>query len=186
MLYLQVFFMALWGLAAFLVVEICTFVPLYLVGIPAAWLASRYARSVPVPSRIYPDRLITAYANPIMNWWVGNYEDGISVFGYSVVGWYLRNPVTNLRFVPVISTLPSPNTHWVGTLNEVPADGVLGWFLAWSGPYVGFLWQWKTPVFSVTGIWIGWKINPRDAFYIPADDYRRSGLGTAFQIMRFH
>jgi hypothetical protein len=178
--------MAIWGLLLFLLVEVVIFLPLYIVGLPMAWLAGRYAGTHETPSRLFPDRAILAYDNPVLDWWVGNYEDGLKpVFDWwpaekTAFQWFLRNPVCNLRFTPLISTKPSPNTQWVGSVDAVPANGVPGWFLAWSGPYVGFLWQ-----NTRWGMWAGFKINPRDARFVPADDYRRWGLGTACQIMRF-
>lgn len=178
--------MALWGLLTFLMVEVCIFLPLFILGIPLAWWASRHAATHETPSRLYPQRTILAYDSRLLDAWVGNYEDGCKpVFDWwpeekTAFAWFLRNPVCNLRFAPIISTRPSPNTQWVGSTDAVPADGVPGWFIAWSGPYVGFLWQ-----NTRWGVWVGWKINPRDARMIPADDYRRGGLGTAMQIMRF-
>ena len=184
MRYLEAAIMALWGLIFFLLVEVCIFLPLYLVGLPVAYCASRWAATKTVPSRLYPDRQILAYANPVLDWWVGNYEDGCApVFDWwhgSGFAWFLRNPVCNLRFAPLISTKPDPvNVHWIGS-NAVPADGVPGCFLAWQGGFVGFLYQ-----NTRWGVWLGWKINPREAFYIAKDDYRQWGIGTACQFMRF-
>ncbi|HUW11530.1 MAG TPA: hypothetical protein VM537_17495 [Anaerolineae bacterium] len=173
------FFIALWGLVSWLAVEVVIFLPLYIFGLPLAWWAQDGARTVEVPSRLYPERAVLAYANPILNWWIGNYEDGVAPEGYSPFRWFVRNPVCNLRFTPVISTLPSPDVDWVGSVGEIPPDGTPGWFLAHAGPYVGFRWQRTT-----WGVWIGWKINPRDAAG-PCNDYRRFGLGTACQLLRF-
>lgn len=127
------FLMALWGLITFALVEVCIFLPLYILGTPVAYCASRWAPTKEVPSRLYPERTILAYRNAILDWWVGNYEDGCKpVFDWwhgSGFQWFLRNPVTNLRFTPILSTLPSANTQWVGTLWEVPMDKAPGWFL---------------------------------------------------------
>jgi hypothetical protein len=171
--------MALWGLAFFLVVEVSIFLPLYIAGLPVAYFASRWADFKMVPSRFDPTRQILVYTNPFLDGWVGNYEDGLAFGYFTPFKWFLRNPVTNMRFWPIVSTKPSTDTHWVGSVNEVPNDGVPGGFIAWSGPYVGFRWQ------SLKyGVWIGWKINPRDAL-VPCGDYRRWGIGTATQVMKF-
>lgn len=178
--------MAMWGLFTFLIVEVFIFLPLYIVGVPVAWLADRLAMKHFTPSRLFPERFIVSYENRLLDWWVGNYEDGVKPeFDWwpaekTALQWFLRNPVTNLRFTPILSTKPCPiRVKWVGS-NEVPANAVPACFLAWQGPYVGFLYQ-----NTKWGVWIGWKINPRDAFFVPSDDYRRWGIGTACQLMRF-
>ena len=176
------FLMALWGLLTWLLVEVVVFLvflPLYVVGLPLAWAAGRWAKTVPATSICDSGRLITAYTNPLLDWWVGNYEDGVQPPGYTAFAWFVRNPVCNLRFAPVISTLPSLDTRWVGNVNEIPPDGTPGWFLAWAHGYVGFRWQCAS-----WGVWAGWKLNPADASG-PCTDYRRFGLGTAAQILRF-
>lgn len=173
--------MALWGLVAFTIVELVVFLPLFLLGIPLAWWAAGHADTRMGPSRIWPARMVKVYVNPILNWWIGNDEDGITTEGFpSPFRWFLRNPVTNLRFTPALSLLPDPErVRFVGA-EAIPPDGVPGWFIAWQGPYVGFRWQNRA-----WGIWAGWKINLRDAQGVPADDYRRFGIGTALQLMRF-
>lgn len=184
MRYLEAVLMALWGLVFFLCVEICIWLPLYLLGIPGSWLASRFARIVVVPSLMDPERPVFAYANPILNWWLGNKEDGIRPTfdwwqGKTAFQWFLRNPVCNLRFTPWVSTRPSPDTQFIGS-NQVEPDGTPCHFLAWSGPFVGYRYQ-----NTRWGMWLGWKVNPRDARFVPPDDYRCWGIGTAAQIMRF-
>jgi len=184
MRYLEAALMALWGLVFFLAVEVAIFLPLYVLGIPAAWAAARWARVIVVPSMMDADRPIFAYANSLLNWWLGNYEDGIRPeFSWwqdkTAFQWFLRNPVCNLRFTPWISTLPSPGTRFIGS-DQVEPDGTPCHFLAWSGPFVGYRYQNTT-----WGVWFGWKINPRDARFVSTDDYRRWGIGTAAQIMRF-
>ncbi len=170
---------AAWGLVSWLVVEVLIFLPLYIIGLPLAWWAQDGGRVIEVPSRLYPERTVRAYANPVLNWWIGNYEDGIEPEGYTPFRWFVRNPVCNLRFTPIISTLPSTATRWVGSVDAIPPDGAPGWFIAASGPYVGFRWQCRT-----WGVWLGWKLNPADARGTP-NDYRKFGIGTACQIMRF-
>jgi len=177
---------ALWGLLFFLVVEVAVFLPIYLLGLVLVPILARYGGRVERPS-IFPGK------PPAMCWTIltadalfGNREDGIlgdepwQARGGTIYGWFLRNPVCNMRFWPVVSTLPDPGVKSIGTLDEVPPNGVPGWFMAWRGPYVGFLWQNEK-----WGVWAGWKLNPRDARYVPANDYRRFGIGTAAQFMRF-
>ena len=171
--------MALWGLVTWLAVEVCIFMPLYLVGLPVAYAAQLWAPKVLAPSRLYPDRTITGYQWAWLDAWIGNWEDGIAPEGYTALAWFMRNPVCNLRFAPVISTLPSLHTLYVGNVATIPPDGSPGWFLAWAGGYVGFRWQ-----CSSWGVWLGWKINPADASG-PCTDYRRFGIGTACQLLRF-
>jgi hypothetical protein len=171
--------MALWGLVTWLLVEVFVFLPLALAGLPVAWLAGRYAERVTYPSRVWDGLWVTGYKNATLNAWVGNYEDGIIQPGYAPLAWFIRNPVSNLRFVPVVSTLPSMKTSFVGSTTKVPVDGASGWFLAWANGYVGFRWQCAT-----WGVWLGWKVIPNDAFG-PVSDYRKSGIGTACQLLIF-
>ncbi len=112
----------------------------------------------------------------------GNWEDGLSPSWWTGTryGFFVRNPVSNMRFWPIVSTLPSTGVKHVGTAAEVPADGTSGWFMAWQGGYVGFRWECAS-----WGIWIGWKVNPRDALPDAPRDYRYSGLGTACQLLHF-
>ncbi|BDU76312.1 hypothetical protein [Mesoterricola sediminis] len=181
---------ALWGLVAWLLVEMVVFLPLYLLGLVLMPILLRWAPRTVRPTRIpneymHPGGLVEAFAWDWADALWGNKEDGLLPWwweqkGGTAWGWFLRNPVCNMRFWPIISTLPSPSTQYVGTLQDVPANGDPGWFLAWAGPYVGFLWQ-----NTHWGLWIGWKINPRDARRIDPEDYRTHGLGTACQFMRF-
>lgn len=182
----MIIFVAIYGLIFFLAIELLVFLPLYIMGIPVSWFASRWAKQKTVPSRLYPDRSIVAYENGLLDWWVGNYEDGAKpVFDWwpaekSTLAWFLRNPVTNLRFTPIISTKPDPfKLRYVGS-DSVPPKGVPGRFLAWQGPYVGFLYQ-----NTSWGVWVGWKLNTRDRRYLAPDDYRIYGIGTACQFHRF-
>ena len=175
--------MLVWGSIAFLAVESLIFLPLYLLGIPVAYAASRWAKRDTGFSLITPDRAIVTYHNKLLNWWIGNKEDGIwpdfaKELGLSVFQWYMRNPVTNLRFVPVISTRPCPSkVRFVGS-PVMPDDGVPGWFICWQGPYVGVLIQ-----NASWGLWWGWKVKPEDRYGVIG--YRRFGIGTACQLMRF-
>jgi hypothetical protein len=177
-------FMVIWGIISYLLVEVVIFLPLFILGFPACWWAQSHAEREERPSMLFPERTIICYKNRILDAWLGNWEDGIQPefewwSGKSALAWFNRNPVCNLRFLPIISTKPSPNTVFIGT-DEIKDDGVPCHFLAWSGGYVGYRYQ-----NTKWGVWFGYKINPRDARYVPADDYRIWGLGTAGQIMIF-
>ena len=180
---IKAFLMLVWGSIAFVVVESLVFLPLYILGLPLAWAASRWAQRDTGFSVVTPSRAIITYKNKLLDWWVGNREDGIwpeyaRELGLSVFGWFIRNPVTNLRFTPVISTLPRPEKiRYVGS-SSMPEDGVPVWFICWQDPYVGVLWQNES-----WGIWYGWKVKPEDRNGVPG--YRRCGIGIACQLMRF-
>jgi len=177
--------MTLWGLLTFLLVEVLVFLPLYLLGIPAAWLASRYAKTVIRPSVVYPRNRVAYYVNPILDWWLGNWEDGICPEWWASLDgtpftWFLRNPVTNLRFARILGTRPDPaRIRYVGS-SRMPEEGRAGWFICWQGPYVGMLWQ-----NTQWGVWLGWKVKPEDRLGVHADCYRYYGVGIAAQLMRF-
>lgn len=174
-----------WMLLSWLAVEVLVFLPLYLVGLAAFPIAWRWAPKTFTQSHVWADdRAIRTFSWLWLDEWLGNHEDGLLPFWWSNQGgtaysWFLRNPVTNMRFWPIISTLPdTPRLRFCGNVVEILESP--GWFVCWQGPYVGFRWQCET-----LGIWIGWKVQPRDVGGIPAEDYRRFGIGTACQIMRF-
>ena len=173
-----------WGLASWLAVELLIFLPLFALGLILMPALLRFAPVVQVESRVNPGQQIEAFRWTWAQTLFGNWEDGLlplwwSQQGGTRYGWFVRNPICNLRFWPIVSTLPSPSVRWIGNVAAVPPDGTPGWFLAWQGLYVGFRWQCAS-----WGVWLGWKLNPRDATVIPTD-YRVHGLGTACQFMRF-
>ena len=173
----------------YLFVEVCIFLPPYLLGILAFPIAYHFAALKIEPSFINKGEYVIAFRNRVLNEWLGNREDGLLPGWWqkeragTAYGWFLRNPVSNMRFWPHISTLPSPETKWIGTLAGVPGNGETGWFIAWHGVYAGWLWQTKK-----FGVWLGWKVTPPDRFigtpFPPAKDYRYYGLGTACMIWR--
>lgn len=173
----------IWLIVSFLVVELCVFMPLYLAGILVFPLAYRYAGKVYRESNINTGYWVLTFKNPILNEWLGNHEDGLLPSWWvqerdgSAYGWFLRNPICNMRFWPVVSTLPSKRTSWYGNLIGIPSDNRKGWFLAWQGPYTGFWWQGKA-----RGCWFGWAVNPAD--FLGTNDYRSHGLGLKSQIWR--
>jgi hypothetical protein len=183
---MAVLFRFVWMVVSFLLVEVCIFLPLYMLGLIMFPFAYRYDMIVLTESNINQGQTILAFKDPIWNEWLGNREDGLlpewwaKERGGSAYGWFIRNPVTNMRFWPVISTLPNPEkTGFIGTLDHVPSSDETGWFFCWEGLYAGFLYQGKR-----FGCWFGWKTNPRDRKPEAPRDYRYYGLGTAAQIWR--
>ena len=172
-----------WGLISWLMVEVVVFVPLLLLGLVLLLLLFKWAPIVQAESRIDAGQQIEAFRWRWAQTIWGNWEDGLLPAWWAQQGgtrysWFVRNPVCNMRFWPIVSTLPSKNVNWVGSVSAIPADGVSGWFVCWEGPYVGFRWQCRS-----WGVWLGWKVIPTDAN--GCFDYRRFGLGTACQFMRF-
>lgn len=179
--------LAPWILLSTLVVEFCIFLPLFVVGIFASMLAFWKAPTVEGPSMIYPKTTITKFKWHWLDAWLGNYEDGLNPTWWVKANptystwktrftWFLRNPVTNLRFWPVISTKPEPEkVKYIGSDTSKP-DGIPCWFLAWQGPYGGFRYQTTTRNF-----WFGWKIKPEDRNGVPSSSYRYWGIGIAIQ-----
>lgn len=178
----------LWLIVAFLVVEVVIWLPLYLVGLLVMPCALRWAATVRVPSRIYPEMEITAFRSRILNYWLGNLEDGLCPDWWARHEggdswrarwrWFRRNPVCNLRFVPVIGTKPNPEkVGYLGHPDKGQPDGTPECWYAWQGWYSGFRWQngkWF--------VWIGWKIRPEDRLGLDPRDSRRAGIGIACQV----
>jgi hypothetical protein len=176
-----------WGAASFLLVGALVWFPVFLLGLVGVPLMLWTGRVTLGDSRVNAGQCIVVFEDAWAQCLWGNWEDGLAPLWWVTKNngkpywlirylWYLRNPVCNMRFWPLVSTLPSSDTHWCGTLNQLPS-GVInpGWFLAWRGCYVGFYWQRAT-----WGTWWGWKVNPLDARQ-PCTDYRRFGLGIACQ-----
>jgi len=162
-----------WMLVSVLAVEILVFLPLYLLGLVVVPCAARRALKTERPSRVN-DSLVLSYRSPALDALWGNWEDGLAPAGFTIWSWFQRNPCCNLRFCPVISTRPSAATRFIGSREIAPGCR----FIAWAGPYVGCRWEGRK-----YGVWLGYKINPRDAWQT-ATDYRVHGLGIAVQILR--
>ena len=179
-----------WGLVSWLVVELLVFAPVALAGLlllPALLLWAPIAQA---ESRVNAGVQVEAFAWAWANTLWGNMEDGLSPAWWTTqcgaaaptwrtrMTWFLRNPVCNMRFWPVVSTLPElAQVRWIGT-DLIPPDGTPGCFLCWQGGFVGFRWQCRS-----WGVWAGWKVSPADR--AGCEDYRRFGIGTAGQVMRF-
>lgn len=140
-------------------------------------------------------------------WPWGNEEDGIAAGRQyqdagatwkQIIYWSaLRNPVNNLRFVPLLSVKIDPEKiGYVGRVKgfdavESPRDNerryILDyfdkpcpqWFLCWQGAYSNFYWQF-TVNRKLYRFWIGWKIFPTDIYGVTT--YRKPGAGFAAQL----
>lgn len=106
--------------------------------------------------------------------------------------WYLRNPVSGLRWTSYLSLLIKPaNIKYVGSYGQAPADRhryelkLPCWLYIWQGPYSGLWTQFYMPFSggSLWRFWIGWKIYASD---IDATQfgYRAYGAGFAMQFKR--
>ena len=175
-----------WMLATWTLVEVLVFLPLYVAGVVAFPLAWRFAPKTYTQSWIWSDdRVIRTFRWPWLDAWLGNHEDGLLPFWWSNQGgtaysWFLRNPVSNMRFWPVTSFNADPaRVRYCGNVTEIVETP--GWFVAWHGPYVGLRWIWADPFWGTKGLAIGWHLNPRDANGIPRGDVRRFGIGTVCQ-----
>jgi len=177
-----------WMLVTWLSLELLVWLPLYLLGIPALWMGQCLSPILLMPSIMPSDPMRLGFTWKWLDWWVGNFEDGLLPDWWkdlegTYMTWFLRNPVTNLRFVPIISTKPDADKiRWCGTLDYVPHDDTSrGWFVCWQGPYVGFLYQG-----SKWGCWFGWKVSPdlRIVDNSPDRSYRYWGIGTAAHIWK--
>jgi len=113
----------------------------------------------------------------------GNHEDGLAPewwwekkgkdksFWYVAITWFYRNSIRNMSFWPIVGTLPIINKiEWIGS-DAYPNPVGKTCFIVWMGYYSGFLIQTK----NNNGLWIGWKIYPKDRFGIA--DYRHYGIG---------
>lgn len=173
------------GIMFFLAVELFVFLPLFLLGLVVLPFLYWFA------SFDLDEKGLLHFENPLLEELFGNFEDGINPpwwaakhpdkdAPYSSYLWFIRNPVTNMRRWPIVSTLPKKSVKWFGNVDEIPQEGFPGWFIAWQGPYVGFFYQTTT-----YRIWLGWKISPRDSWTHPPRDYRYDGIGLAVQWIRF-
>lgn len=97
--------------------------------------------------------------------------------------WYLRNPVENLRYLPILGFRPDvARIRARGNCNVTPDyDGPLTglrWSYVWQGAYAG-LWL-RMP--ARWAFRIGWKLIPADVRGISQFDGRAPGMPFAFQI----
>lgn len=175
----------IWMLIFFLLVEVCIFLPLYILGVLLFPVFNRYAAKAIIESNIWHGWGVLAFRAPWLNEWLGNREDGLNPTWWQKRGgtnytWFLRNPVTNMRFWKIISTVPRPeDVGWVGSLDHKPADDEHGWFFCWEGLYAGIYYQGRK-----YGCWFGWKTIPDDRDIHAYKSYRYYGLGIASMIWK--
>ena len=176
----------LWMLITYCLVEIIIFLPLYLIGVLIFPIVYKYSTIINIESNINTNEQILGFKNNLLNEWLGNREDGLLPDWWkqkngTAFSWFIRNPICNMRFWPIVSTLPKQSkTDFVGSLDHIPDTKTEhGWFLCWEGLYTGFYYQGNT-----FGLWIGWKCNPRDKNLNAPTDYRYKGLGTACQFWK--
>lgn len=187
---------------------------LWLAGIPICWFLSKKKAWWERGSKYYRDEKgypfwILAW-KPKWAWLWGNEEDGIGgpqwwddrvsgdltkqVFLWSA--W--RNPVNNLRYVPVLHPKPDvKRIKWIGnsldcheSLKARREDG-LGygkpfWLYAWQNAYAQFWIIWPLTKDRHFRLRIGWKVLPRDFLAGAVTDYRkiRYPFGLQFTLWR--
>lgn len=152
-------------------------------------------------STVYPERIVRAFTSKFM-WLYGNEEEGIGYYGEGSTAQKIlysecvRNPVNNLRYVPVASLKIDPSkVRFVGTLGDfednLPQDTVRKydldaenfWSLTWHGMYSNIRGHFKLGKTRYR-FWLGWKIYPEDMYGIPADSHRAARVGFATQFKR--
>lgn len=167
---------------------------LYVIWLEACWTVRRR-------SKLYPDRIVTRFQSPLM-WLWDNEEDGCdglrggnpaqTWWMAQTLGWAVekriwrwsawRNPVNNMRYVPIISPrIPPRGSSLIGCVGTgaEPPDGQAGWAFCWFGPYTGL--YVKRASFW---LWIGWKIRPSDRLGVDARDTRNPRYDFALQFKR--
>lgn len=111
-------------------------------------------------------------------WWMnktGDWPDAKRIFAWSA----FRNPVNNLRYVPVLSPKFRPARIYSIGLDHEMQDGEGGWYFVWQGIYSGFRYETKS-----RRCWIGWKFKPEDATGIDPHDTRLPRCDFALQFKR--
>lgn len=128
-------------------------------------------------------------------WLWDNQEDGIANDTYvkfdsmfmRIVYWScFRNPVNNLRYVPLLSCKIDPSdVYFIGSkdlalsYDKKPAE--VEWFYAWHGVYSN-IWVQFEMFGGIWRFWLGWKIFPSDMYGVST--YRKDGAGFAIQFKR--
>jgi hypothetical protein len=176
------------------------FLPLAIVGIPLVYLLSRLHWCEPRYSKKF-DRTVLQWRTRWLFGLYNNLEDGVDglrgsdpaqlwwhekTAAYSpqqrIFVWAaFRNPVDNLRFVPVLNPKLVPSkVRSIGMYHE-PAKGEGGWYYAWlaGSPYSCIRYETKTRRF-----WLGWKIRPEDRNGLKPGDARAIRCDFAIQFKR--
>jgi len=152
------------------------FIPLAVIGLPlvyalahAGWCEARHSPRF--------NRMVLQWRTPWLFWLWNNSEDGVDglrggdpaqdrwakeTAGYSTqkriwIWAARRNPVDNLRFVPILNPKINPKrVRFIG-LDHEPAKGDGGYYYAWMGAYSCFRYETRRWRF-----WLGWKLKPED------------------------
>lgn len=201
----------IFAVPCWVIYQIVIFLPLVILGwffVPLAAACSAYTVHI---KDISVDKSGIAIKKVHFTWdfmWIwDNYEDGIANDSYvkfdsmfmRIVYWScLRNPVNNLRIVPILSCKIVPSkVQFVGSFGDssikyLPADEVHKydtkipqWFFAWQNIWhSNFYWQFK----AFKRLWRFWlgnaKIYPTDIYGVSVDSYRGKGAGPVAQFKR--
>lgn len=146
------------------------------------------------PSKFY-DKQILSWTWKIMYLW-GNEEDGIGGspnYPFNGEMWSLnrkiwtwsavRNPVNNLRFVPILSFKLNPEKiKWYGNqLNLHLHNTTEHYYFAHQGAYSCLLIMYRSKSGELKRFWLGWKIRP-SAKINGVSPYQVPGVGFSTQI----
>lgn len=181
--------LVLWAAISTLLRYVLIDFPLFVIGLPLVAIAAFFTETV--PHSTYYDRTLLQFKWRWM-WLYNNQEDGVdglrggdpnqSWWANQTYGWRnwervfvwsgLRNSVNNLRFVPVLSPLFTPDsiswvagTRWIVRRPAPPAwptgssnpTGTGGWAVARQGLYVGVTRQFGSRVLT-----FGYNFRPGD------------------------
>jgi hypothetical protein len=136
--------------------------------------------------------------DPAQFWWAeetASYSIARRIWAWAAV----RNPVNNLRYVPVLNpTFRPERIRSIGMDHEMQ-DGEAGWYFAWQGLYSCIRWEFLVPRWIAVAIavlrwivilvrhfemdwrvtwpmyfrlWLGWCLKSEDVKGIAADDTR--------------
>lgn len=161
---------------------------LWLAGIPICYALSKRAMWVYRESK-YFGNYIHAW-RPRWAWLWGNEEDGVTgpdwwaeqnadkpIERRAFIWSALRNPVNNLRFVPVIHPVIDPSRiRFIGNDDDPPygtGEKRLQWAFTWQGIFSGFALRWQATAKRHFSVRVGWKLLPRDRFGLEDSDYRK-------------
>lgn len=116
--------------------------------------------------------------DPAQTWWAEKtkgWPTAKRIFIWSA----LRNPVNNLRYVPLLTPKFRPSRIYSIGLDHEMQDGEGGWYFAWQGIYSCL--RYETAHFR---FWIGWCFKPEDSKGIEATDTRLPRADFKLQLKR--
>lgn len=178
-------------------------VPLWLAGLPICYRLARREAWTLRPSQ-YFKRDVTAWG-PRWAWLWGNEENGITgpdwwhtqnagkpEWRIAFVWSAWRNPVNNLRFVPLLNPVIVPDRiRFRGNADDPARKSAIGrkrveWSFTWQGIYAGLVVRWQITATHHAQFRAGWKFIPRDRFGVATDDYRsiRCPFGVQLHLWR--